>query len=601
MITRRCLVFNSLSALLRFCSPTESVRLLDRLFEIVTKGLVYNIEEEEAQGGVVEGLDDHGDLRESEVEKPRPNTNTSVKITTVKYLVVMLASLPSGLSIAAVCSRLTALFEATSHPSVQSTLLQTFIDLLIQGGPTIAAPDVGVIFGQLERIALRVCGLDGKTFLAEEDWTQEVLPVIDPDNTAASGVLRLSKTQVPTSFVERYINIVERMYALQTKISKRWMVEYMRRNAASKEELKTMEDCPFGPLLNLRNHLGYFVRTWRREIPQDSTLIRLTYDLPTTFLRGNSLRPFLERLPSKSMQFADERLAQDFKRLVGIWDKHDGHFSVIVHCLSHFGNQADLDAIKDVCATLLLSANKSVMPGGLSNPGLTTPNDLLLAFIDHLKPHKIKSPIEREAWLKHVRPLAAWLREKVKGDQSTGIPGTRFNIGAANTRVLVKLEVCKISQSNWKRLDCIQVLLLPYPILGLSPSDPYMAFAESLAQIGLNAIHQPLSFLNLPPLLENINQAPGARIHTQESMLSYFDDADAEPLLQALITVFSKTKCNEDRVLIALLIKTVAGRWRSKETIWEKLCRIAGPLAMDDDEAVRVLTIPMTPKALAVL
>ena len=592
MITRRCLVFNSLSALLRFCSPTESVRLLDRLFEIVTKGLVYNIEEEETQGDVVEELDDEGDLEVSEVEKPRPNTNTSVKITTVKYLVVMLASLPSGLSIAEVCSRLTALFEATSHPSVQSTLLQTFIDLLIQGGPTITAIDVDVIFGQLERIGLQVCGLDGKTFLTEEDWSQEMLPVIDPYNTAASGVLGLSKTQVPTSFVKRYINIVEKMYALQTKNSKRWMVEYMQRNSANKEELKMMEDYPFGPLLNLRGHLGDFVRTWRREIPQDSTLMKLTYDLPTTFLRSNSLRPFLERLHTKSMQFADGRLAQDFKRLVGIWDQHDSHFSVIVHCLSHFGKQADLDAIKNVCTTLLLSANKSVMPRGLSNPGLTTPNDLLLAFIDHLKPHKIKSPIERDAWLKHVRPLAAWLREKVKGDQSTGIPGTRFNIGAANTRVLVKLEVCKISQSNPKSLDCIQVLLLPYPILGLSPSDPYMAFAEPLTQIGLNAIHQPLAFLNLPHLLENIKQG---------SMLSYFDDADAEPLLQALITVFSKTKHNEDRVLTVLLIKTVASWWRSKETIWEKLCGIAGPLAMDDDEAVRVLTIPMTPKPLAVL
>ena len=448
LITRRCLVLNSLSALLRCCPPTESVRLLDRLFGIVTKGLAYNIEEQEAQGDVVEEIGDHGDLEESEFEKPRPSTNTSVKITTVKHLVVMLASLPSGLSIAAVCSRLTALFEATSHPSVQSALLQTFIDLLIQGGPIIAAPDVDIIFGQLERIGLRVCGLDGKTFLTEEDWSQEVLPVIDPDNTAASGVLSLSKTQVPPSFVKRYINIVERMYALQTKNSKRWMVEYMQRNAASKEELRTMEEYPFGPLLNLRGDLSNFVRTWRREIPQDSTLIKLTYDLPTTFLRGSSLRPFLERLNTKSMQFADERLAQDFKRPVGIWDEHDGHFSIIVHCLSHFGNREDLDAIKDICTTLLLPANKSVMPGGLSNPGSTTPNDLLLAFINHLKPQKIRSPIEREAWLKHVRPLAAWLREKVKADQSTGIPGTRFNVGTANTRLLVKLEVCKVSQSN---------------------------------------------------------------------------------------------------------------------------------------------------------
>jgi hypothetical protein len=77
-------------------------------------------------------------------------------------------------------------------------------------------------------------------------------------------------------------------------------------------------------------------------------------------------------------------------------------------------------------------------------------------------------------------------------------------------------------------------------------------------------------------------------------MLSYFDDTDAEPLLKALVTVFSKTKHNEDRVLVVLLIKTVANWWRSKETIWEKLCGIVDPLAKDDDEAVRVLSIPMT-------
>lgn len=425
---------------------------MDRLFGIVTKGLAYSIEEEETQGDIVEGLNDQGGLEVSEFKEPRPNTNTSVKITTVKYLVVILASLPSGLSIAAACSRLTALFGATPHPSVQLALLQAFIDLLIRDGPVIAAPDVDVIFGQLERIGLRVCGLDGKTFLTEEDWSQEKLPVIDSDNTTACGVLGLSRTQVPTSFVKRYINIVEKMYATQTKDSKRWMVEYMRRNAASEEELKTMEGYPFGPLLNLRSHLGNFVRTWRREVPQDSKLIKLIYDLPTTFLYANNLRPFLERLHKKSMQFSDERLAQDFKRLVGIWDEHNEQFAVIVHCLNLLGNQADSDALKDICTTLLLSANQSVVPGGLSNPGLATPNDVLLAFIDHLKPQKIRSPIEKEAWLKHVRPLAAWLREKVIGDQSTGIPGTRLNVGAANTRVLVKLEVCKVLKATGKEL-----------------------------------------------------------------------------------------------------------------------------------------------------
>ena len=411
---------------------------MDCLFDIVIKGLAYSIEEEETQGDVVDELDAQDGLKEL---KSHPKTKTSVKISTVKYLVVMLASSPSGLNIAAVCSRLTALLEATSHPSVQSTLLQTFIDLLIRDGPTITAADVDVIFGQLERIGLWVCGLDGKTFLTEEDWSQEKLPVIDPDNTAASGVLGISRTRVPASFARRYINIVERMYATQTKNSKRWMMEYMQQNAASEEELKTMEEYPFGPLLNLRSHLGDFVRAWRREIPQDSILTKLIYDLPTTFLRANSLRPFLERLQTRSMPFADERLAQDFKRLVGIWDEHDGHFAVIVHCLSLFGNQADLDALKGVCTTLLLSENQSVVPGGLSSPGLVTPNDLLLAFIDHLKPQKIKSSIEKEAWLKYIRPLAVWLRDRVKEDQSTGIPGTRFNIGSANARVLVKLEV----------------------------------------------------------------------------------------------------------------------------------------------------------------
>jgi len=605
LITRRCLVLNSLLVLLRFCPPTESVRLLDRFFGIVTKGLAYNIEEDD----VVEDLDDQGGLEESEFKKPRPNTNTSVKITTIKHLAVMLASLPSGLSIAAVCSRLIAVFQATSHPSVQLALLQVFIDLLIRDGPIIAAPDADAIFGQLERIGLRVCGLDGKTFLTEKDWSQEKLPTIDSGNTAAAGVLGLSRTQVPSSFVKRYINIVERMYATQTKNSKRWMVEYMQRNAASEEEVKTMDGYPFGPLLQLRSHLGSFVRTWRREIPQDSILIRLTHDLPTTFLRANSLRPFLERLHAKSMLFADERLAQDFKSLVGIWDEQNEHFAVIVHCLTLLGDQADLDTLKDICTTLLLSANQSVVPGALSNPGLATPNDTLLTFVDHLKPQKIKSPIEREAWLKHIRPLAAWLRERVIGDQSTGIPGTRFNVGAANTRLLVKLEVCKVLQSNRKRVDtCTQVLLLPYPILGLIPSDPHMALAESLIQIGLTAIHQPLSFLNLPYLLEILNQLEYVTDYwlclynqPRPSMQSYFEDTDAEPLLKALITVFSKTKRNEDRVLVALLIKTVASWWRSKETIWEKLCEIVGPLAMDDDEAVRVLTIPMTPTLPAVL
>lgn len=432
---------NSLSALLRFCPPTESARLLDRLFGIVTNGLAHNIEEEEPQGDVAEEIGNQGDLEESELERPRPKINASVKITTVKHLVVMLASLPSGLSITAVCSRLTALFEATSHPSVQSTLLQTLVELLTRDGPVIPAPDVEVIFRQLDRISLRVCGLNGNTS-STEDWLQEKLPVIDPDSTTASFLLGISRTQIPASFAERYIKIVESMYSTQTKNSKRWVMEYMQRNAASEAELKTMEEYPFGPLLNLRSHLGHFVRTWRKEISQDSILIKLVYSLPTTFLRANSLRPFLERLHTKSMQSADGRTAQDFKRLVGIWDGYDEHFAVVVDCLSLFGKQADLDALKNVCSRLLLSANQSVVPESLSNPGLATPNDLLLSLIDNLKPQKIKSPIEREAWLKHVRPLIAWLRDKVKEDQSSGIPGALSNVGIAYTRVLVKLEVC---------------------------------------------------------------------------------------------------------------------------------------------------------------
>lgn len=139
-----------------------------------------------------------------------------------------------------------------------------------------------------------------------------------------------------------------------------------------------------------------------------------------------------------------------------------------------------------------------------------------------------------------------------------------------------------------------------------------MAFAETLTQTGLNIIHQPLSFLNLPHLLEIINQSdrlnprPRAllRIHryqAQAPILSYFDDTDAEPLVRALITVLSKTKHNEDRVLVVLLIKTVANWWRSKETIWERLCEIVDPLAKDDDEAVKMLSIPMTVAPLPVL
>jgi hypothetical protein len=135
----------------------------------------------------------------------------------------------------------------------------------------------------------------------------------------------------------------------------------------------------------------------------------------------------------------------------------------------------------------------------------------------------------------------------------------------------------------------IQVLLLPYPILGLSPSGPYMALAESLTEIGINVIYQPLSFLNLPHLLEILNPS------------GYLDDTDAEPLVRALVIVLSKTNRDENRILIMLLIKTVANWWRSKETIWKKLCEIVDPLAKDDDEAVRMLSIPMTVAPLPVL
>lgn len=118
-----------------------------------------------------------------------------------------------------------------------------------------------------------------------------------------------------------------------------------------------------------------------------------------------------------------------------------------------------------------------------------------------------------------------------------------------------------------------------------------MTFAESLTQIGLNIIHQPLSFLNLPHLLETVNQSSSV----------HFDDTDAEPLVRALVTMFSKEKCNEDRVLVMLLIKTVANWWRLKKTVWEGLCGIVDPLAKDDDEAVRMLSIPITVPPLQVL
>lgn len=152
-----------------------------------------------------------------------------------------------------------------------------------------------------------------------------------------------------------------------------------------------------------------------------------------------------------------------------------------------------------------------------------------------------------------------------------------------------------------------------------------MAFAGTLTQTGLNITNQPLSFLNLPYLLEIINQSDsGTESHSappwlrapvkkghyqasdapnqaQASILSYFDDTDAEPLVRALVTVLSKTKHNEDRILVVLLIRTVANWWKSKETIWERLCGIVDPLAKDDDEAVRMLSIPMTVAPLPVL
>lgn len=415
---------------------------MDRLFGIVMDGLAHNTDEDETMDDVVEDLHNQDSFEAAEVREPRAKKGASVKISTIKHLVVMLASPPSGLGIAAICSRFTTLFETTSHHSVQLTLLQTFIDLLIRDGPIIAAPYVDVIFGQLERMGLGACGLDGKTSLSE-DWPQEKLPAIDTDNTAVNSVLSILRTQIPASFASRYVTVVEKMYATQAKNSKRWMVEYMQRNGASEADLKTMEGYSFGPLLNLRGHLGNLVKTWRKEIPHHSTLIRLIHDLPTTFLHANSLRSYLERLRTKSTQLAEEQSAQDFKRLVGIWDERDEHLRILVDCLSLFGNQEDLDALKDIFSTLLLSANQSVMRGGLSNPGRATPHDLLLTLIDHLQPQNIRTPIEKDAWLKHVRPLAAWLREKVKEDQSTGIPGTRLNIGAAYTRVLVKLEVSK--------------------------------------------------------------------------------------------------------------------------------------------------------------
>lgn len=50
-----------------------------------------------------------------------------------------------------------------------------------------------------------------------------------------------------------------------------------------------------------------------------------------------------------------------------------------------------------------------------------------------------------------------------------------------------------------------------------------------------------------------------------------------------------------------LLIKTVANWWRLKKTVWEGLCEIVEPLAKDDDEAVRMLSIPITVPPLQVL
>jgi len=159
---------------------------------------------------------------------------------------------------------------------------------------------------------------------------------------------------------------------------------------------------------------------------------------------------------------------------------------------------------------------------------------------------------------------------------------------------LSKSRYVKDTITTRKEFDArAQVLLLPYPILGLTPSDPHTAFAESLTQLALDVIHQPLSFLNVPYLLEVINQSDSVA-KSQWLIRSYFDDTDAEPLVRALVTVLSKTKRDEDRVLFVLLIKTVANWWKSKKTIWEKLCEIIDPLAKDDDEAVRVLSISMT-------
>lgn len=166
---------------------------------------------------------------------------------------------------------------------------------------------------------------------------------------------------------------------------------------------------------------------------------------------------------------------------------------------------------------------------------------------------------------------------------------------------LSKSRYVKDTITTRKGFDaCAQVLLLPYPILGLTPSDPHTAFAESLTQLALDVIHQPLSFLNVPYLLEVINQSDSVA-KSQWLIRSYFDDTDAEPLVKALVTVLSKTKRDEDGVLFVLLIKTVANWWRSKKTIWEKLCEIIDPLAKDDDEAVRMLSISMTVAPLPVL
>jgi hypothetical protein len=60
-------------------------------------------------------------------------------------------------------------------------------------------------------------------------------------------------------------------------------------------------------------------------------------------------------------------------------------------------------------------------------------------------------------------------------------------------------------------------------------------------------------------------------------------------------------KCDEDKILTTLLISTVANWWESKETVWKTLCEIVGPLAEDDDEAVRMLSVPMTVIPLPIL